>query len=92
MDWISCNNYSKNKIGKQCIIGAHSFVNRDIPENSTAYGVPAVSKKMKNKKIHRWNTQHFEKYTFALDRTDLNKLYPSEAWSFTEQLVHPKMY
>lgn len=35
----------KIKIGKQCIIGAHSFVNRDIPENSTAYGVPAVSKK-----------------------------------------------
>lgn len=28
-------------IGKNSIIGAHSFVNRDIPENSIALGVPA---------------------------------------------------
>jgi len=32
-------------IGKNCIIGAHSFVNRDIPDNCIAYGVPATLKK-----------------------------------------------
>lgn len=45
---------------------------------------------MKNKKIHRWNTQHFEKYTSALDRTDLNKLYPSEAWSLYRTISSSK--
>ena len=29
------------KIGANAIVGAHSFVNKDIPENATAYGVPA---------------------------------------------------
>ena len=29
---------------------------------------------------HRWNTNHYEKYTSKLWRTDLNKLYPSESW------------
>ncbi len=28
-------------IGKNSIIGAFSFVNRDIPDNSVAFGVPA---------------------------------------------------
>ena len=28
-------------IGKNSIIGAHSFVNRDIPDNVVAFGVPA---------------------------------------------------
>ena len=28
-------------IGENAIIGAHSFVNKDIPPNSLAYGVPA---------------------------------------------------
>jgi acetyltransferase-like isoleucine patch superfamily enzyme len=28
-------------IGENAIIGAHSFVNRDIPANCVAYGVPA---------------------------------------------------
>jgi len=28
-------------IGKNSIIGAHSFVNKDIPDNVIAYGVPA---------------------------------------------------
>ena len=32
-------------IGKNCIIGAHSFVNRDIPDNCIAYGVPATLKR-----------------------------------------------
>jgi acetyltransferase-like isoleucine patch superfamily enzyme len=27
-------------IGKNVIIGAHSFVNKDIPDNKLAYGVP----------------------------------------------------
>lgn len=29
------------KIGKECIIGAHSLVNNDIPDNSIAFGIPA---------------------------------------------------
>ena len=28
------------KIGKCCVIGAHSFVNKDIPDYSVAFGVP----------------------------------------------------
>jgi acetyltransferase-like isoleucine patch superfamily enzyme len=28
-------------IGENAIVGAHSFINRDIPANSLAYGVPA---------------------------------------------------
>lgn len=28
-------------IGENAIIGAHSFVNSDIPDNAVAYGVPA---------------------------------------------------
>lgn len=31
-------------IGENTIIGAHSFVNKDIPANSVAYGVPAKVK------------------------------------------------
>lgn len=27
-------------IGKNAIVGAHSFVNKDIPDNAIAYGVP----------------------------------------------------
>jgi len=35
-------------IGKNAIVGAHSFVNRDIPVDSVAFGVPArVQKKKK---------------------------------------------
>ena len=33
-------------IGENAIIGAHSFVNSDIPPNSIAYGVPAKIKKI----------------------------------------------
>tara|TARA_R110001583_G_scaffold7985_10_gene38946 strand:+ start:35149 stop:35544 length:396 start_codon:yes stop_codon:yes gene_type:complete len=36
-------------IGKNATIGAHSFVNKDIPENSIAYGVP-VKIKMKSER------------------------------------------
>jgi len=28
-------------VGENAIIGAHSFVNQDIPANTLAYGVPA---------------------------------------------------
>jgi acetyltransferase-like isoleucine patch superfamily enzyme len=28
-------------IGPRCVVGAHSFVNRDLPEGSVAVGVPA---------------------------------------------------
>jgi len=35
-------------IGENAIIGAFSFVNKDIPDNCVAYGVPArVAKRMK---------------------------------------------
>ena len=27
-------------IGKNSVVGAHSFVDKDIPDNTTAYGVP----------------------------------------------------
>ena len=28
------------KIGKNVIVGAHSFINKNIPDNSKAYGIP----------------------------------------------------
>ena len=31
----------KGSIGNQCVIGAHSFVNSKIPDNSIAVGIPA---------------------------------------------------
>ena len=34
-------------IGENSIVGAHSFVNKDVPANSTAYGVPIIIKKVK---------------------------------------------
>ena len=38
-------------IGKNSIIGAHSLVNKDIPDNVVAFGVPAkVMRKLKNDK------------------------------------------
>ena len=37
-------------IGKNVVIGAHSFVNRDIPDDCVAYGVP-VKIRNKNEKI-----------------------------------------
>jgi len=38
-------------IGKNCLVGAHSFVNKDIPDNSIAYGVPIKIKKRINKNV-----------------------------------------
>jgi acetyltransferase-like isoleucine patch superfamily enzyme len=35
------------KIGKNCLIGAHSFVNKSIPDNTVAFGVP-VKIRVKN--------------------------------------------
>ena len=32
------------KIGKNVIVGAHSFINKNIPDNSKAYGVPVKIK------------------------------------------------
>lgn len=34
-------------IGKNAVVGAHSFVNADIPDNAIAYGVPAKIVRMK---------------------------------------------
>jgi acetyltransferase-like isoleucine patch superfamily enzyme len=36
-------------IGKNSIIGAHSFVNKDIPDNVVAYGIPAKIIRTKEK-------------------------------------------
>ena len=36
------------KIGENAIVGAHSFVNKDIPENVIAFGVPAKIIKQKD--------------------------------------------
>lgn len=38
-------------IGENAVVGACSFVNRDIPDNATAYGIPVriISKDRKNK-------------------------------------------
>ena len=30
-------------VGENAVLGAHSFVNRDVPENATVIGVPAKS-------------------------------------------------
>lgn len=37
-------------IGENSLIGAHSFVNRDIPSNTSAYGVPVKLIKILNEK------------------------------------------
>ena len=38
-------------VGENSIIGACSFVNRDIPDNVTAFGVPVKIVKRRKKKI-----------------------------------------
>jgi acetyltransferase-like isoleucine patch superfamily enzyme len=39
-------------IGENAVIGAFSFVNRNIPDNATAFGVPArIVKKLKKKNV-----------------------------------------
>ena len=35
---------------------------------------------------HRWNTNEYEKRTRELYRTELHKLYPSEAWALYRTL------
>lgn len=40
------------RIGENSVIGAYSFVNRDIPDNVLAYGIPAkVIRKLNRKEI-----------------------------------------
>lgn len=41
-------------IGDGCIIGAHSVVNKDIPENTIAVGSPAIAVKRWDKASHKW--------------------------------------
>lgn len=40
-------------IGQNSVIGAFSFVNKDIPDNALAYGVPAKIIKRRTKRIER---------------------------------------
>ncbi len=49
-----------------------------------------LRKKMIKEKNHRWNTRHFEDYTSFLDRTELNRLYPSESWCLYRTIVSSK--
>jgi acetyltransferase-like isoleucine patch superfamily enzyme len=44
-------------IGENVIIGAHSFVNRDIPDNCVAYGVPCRVVKKKESVSYPQNTR-----------------------------------
>lgn len=41
-------------IGNGCVIGAHSIVNEDVPENAIAVGSPAKVIKRYNKLSERW--------------------------------------
>jgi len=42
-------------IGENSIIGAHSFVNRSIPPNTLAYGVPVkIIKKLNKKELKKY--------------------------------------
>jgi acetyltransferase-like isoleucine patch superfamily enzyme len=42
-------------IGKNAIVGAFSFVNTDIPDNTLAYGVPAkIIRKLTKKEIEKY--------------------------------------
>jgi len=45
---VSCN------IGKHCVIGANSFVNRDIPDYSVACGNPVRIVKQFNVQVNKW--------------------------------------
>lgn len=41
-------------VGRNSIIGAFSFINKDIPDNALAYGIPVkIIKKLKEKPIRR---------------------------------------
>lgn len=53
MSMVCCN----VTIGKHCVIGAHSFVNKDIPDFSIAAGIPA---KIIGKVVLDENKVHFE--------------------------------
>lgn len=42
-------------IGKNSMIGAYSFINKDIPDNTLAYGVPVkIVRKLTCQEIKRW--------------------------------------
>jgi len=42
-------------IGKNSVIGAFSFVNRDIPQNTLAYGIPVkLVKKLSKKELKKY--------------------------------------
>ena len=41
-------------IGKHCVIGANTFVNKDIPDYSIVGGIPARILKRYNPRTHTW--------------------------------------
>jgi acetyltransferase-like isoleucine patch superfamily enzyme len=45
------------KIGKHCVIGANSVVNKDIPDYSVAVGIPAKVVKKYNFETKQWEKQ-----------------------------------
>lgn len=54
--WIGANVsiLSGVTIGDGCIIGANAVVNKDIPENNIAVGIPAKQVKTFNKELGKW--------------------------------------
>lgn len=51
------------KIGKNCVIGAHAVVTKDIPDNSMVAGIPAKIIKKYNFQSNSWESTNFEKTT-----------------------------
>jgi len=41
-------------IGKGAVVGAHSYVNKDVPDNAVAFGVPLIIEVEKNGRKKRW--------------------------------------
>lgn len=53
--WIGHNSCVVGaRIGRHCVIGANSFVNKDIPDFSVAVGAPAVIIKRYDSEIRSW--------------------------------------
>jgi len=59
-------------IGRECIIGAHSIVTRDIPDFSIAYGVPAKVAKTVDEKW-RLPEELYQEFRRRVSEEDLSK-------------------
>lgn len=62
------------EIGEFCMIGANSFVNKSVPANTTAVGVPAKVIKEVGWIPPTWRQDYYEKYAKKdLDKNDENE-------------------